>query len=73
MWKTTGGEVDYLGEWHTHPESIPSPSGIDQHEWSRLMSKRGGGSPLVTAIVGSTSLFVGLLDGGCLVRLSEMG
>jgi len=25
----SGGQLIYLGEWHTHPESFPSPSMID--------------------------------------------
>lgn len=25
----SGGQMNYLGEWHTHPEPIPIPSGTD--------------------------------------------
>jgi integrative and conjugative element protein (TIGR02256 family) len=35
-WKTSGGERNYLGEWHTHPEDDPTPSSIDKNEWRRL-------------------------------------
>lgn len=28
-WSETGGEINYLGEWHTHPGMSPTPSAID--------------------------------------------
>jgi len=30
-WNKSGGHVIYLGEWHTHPGSGPSPSRQDRH------------------------------------------
>ncbi len=29
-WKESNGERLYLGEWHTHPEDVPSPSRDDR-------------------------------------------
>lgn len=29
-WEESGGEIRYLGEWHTHPEATPSPSSVDR-------------------------------------------
>lgn len=29
VWEESQGERIYLGEWHTHPENCPSPSGDD--------------------------------------------
>ncbi|CAM4527381.1 Mov34/MPN/PAD-1 family protein [Paenibacillus xylanexedens] len=29
-WKDSGGEIVYLGEWHTHPEEVPTPSCTDK-------------------------------------------
>ncbi|WP_176527971.1 Mov34/MPN/PAD-1 family protein [Bacillus sp. AFS077874] len=29
-WKDSNGERIYLGEWHTHPENMPSPSSDDK-------------------------------------------
>ncbi|WP_238541939.1 Mov34/MPN/PAD-1 family protein [Acidovorax sp. CF316] len=40
MWSDSRGTVRYLGEWHTHPEDLPTPSGIDRSEWKRLASGR---------------------------------
>lgn len=35
-WYASGGTMDYLGEWHTHPQSDPSPSGIDIAAWKYI-------------------------------------
>lgn len=35
-WKVSGGGRNYLGEWHTHPENVPVPSGVDLDNWRRL-------------------------------------
>lgn len=37
-WTTSGGELNYLGEWHTHPEDDPEPSSHDRHEWQKLVT-----------------------------------
>src|SRR5688572_27944829 len=29
-WRASSGKLDCVGEWHTHPESAPQPSGIDR-------------------------------------------
>lgn len=29
-WRASRGTVRYLGEWHTHPEDYPTPSGLDR-------------------------------------------
>jgi integrative and conjugative element protein (TIGR02256 family) len=36
-WKESAGRCFYLGEWHTHPEAIPSPSAVDLCNWKRLL------------------------------------
>jgi integrative and conjugative element protein (TIGR02256 family) len=33
----SSGECIYLGEWHTHPEDYPRPSGVDLTNWNRLV------------------------------------
>ena len=38
-WKESGGTINYLGEWHIHPESIPTPSGIDISDWERKLDR----------------------------------
>jgi len=38
-WKVSDGTCTYLGEWHTHPERVPSPSCIDRYNWHRKLKK----------------------------------
>jgi integrative and conjugative element protein (TIGR02256 family) len=35
-WAGSGGYSIYLGEWHTHPEDVPSPSWCDRRNWKRV-------------------------------------
>lgn len=60
-WRSSGGTVRYLGEWHTHPEDSPRPSSIDQNEWRRLATTREDGSALLAIIVGREELHVELV------------
>lgn len=38
-WIESGGTCNYLGEWHTHPEPIPSPSQYDLKQWPRILKE----------------------------------
>lgn len=57
-WTASQGTVRYLGEWHTHPEDYPHPSGLDRSEWNRLAAKRRDRRPMLAVIVGRKSLYV---------------
>lgn len=61
LWKQSGGKMDYLGEWHTHPERTPSPSGIDRREWRKLYFRRQ--SPLIFMIAGTEGSWYGMGQG----------
>lgn len=39
-WRNSKGYLDYLGEWHTHPEMNPSPSGTDRRAWQEIVARR---------------------------------
>lgn len=62
-WRQSGGLVRYIGEWHTHPQSIPRPSAIDLDEWRKLAIVRADGRPLLAVIVGHHGLHVELASG----------
>ncbi|WP_205393039.1 Mov34/MPN/PAD-1 family protein [Xanthomonas hydrangeae] len=66
-WQESGGELDYIGEWHTHPEVHPSPSFIDKAGW--ILRSLKAGRPLLVVIVGQEKNYVALQDG---LRLEEM-
>lgn len=38
-WIKCSGTCNYLGEWHTHPEDDPEPSGVDIKDWKRKLKK----------------------------------
>lgn len=61
MWSDSRGTVRYLGEWHSHPQDIPIPSGIDRSEWKRLASERKDKRPFLAVIVGRAELYVELV------------
>lgn len=60
-WTSSQGTIRYLGEWHTHPEDHPSPSGLDREEWSSLSSRRRDKRPMLAVIVGCLGLHVELV------------
>jgi integrative and conjugative element protein (TIGR02256 family) len=38
-WYISNGTINYLGEWHTHPEPSPNPSFIDVRSWKKMLSR----------------------------------
>jgi integrative and conjugative element protein (TIGR02256 family) len=38
-WADSKQSEQYLGEWHTHPERMPTPSGVDRSDWERLLKE----------------------------------
>jgi integrative and conjugative element protein (TIGR02256 family) len=65
-WLASQGTVRYLGEWHTHPENYPHPSGLDRSEWNHLSAKRRDRRAMLAVIVGRMDLYVELVpSSGC--------
>ena len=61
-WKKSNHTKMYLGEWHTHPQDIPSPSSVDIDNWVKLMERSKTESEiLIFIIIGrkSNALFIG--------------
>lgn len=57
-WKESGETMDYVGEWHTHPEDAPSPSGVDLQHWREIA--QASSKPMVFLIVGRVSNWCGV-------------
>lgn len=38
-WQSSQGTLNYLGEWHTHPEPFPTPSSVDMWDWRRRLQE----------------------------------
>lgn len=54
--RESSGTWQYLGEWHTHPENVPSPSMTDYSSWNKNLCSP---DPLILIIVGRTHWWVG--------------
>lgn len=39
-WKKSHGYINYIGEWHTHPEIHPSPSSTDVNCYIRILKEK---------------------------------
>ena len=53
----SGGRVIYLGTWHTHPEPVPTPSGMDRDDWAACQWANRG-RPLAFVLVGTDQVRV---------------
>ena len=53
----SGGRVIYLGTWHTHPEPVPTPSGIDRNDWASCV-RANRRRPLAFVLVGTDKVRV---------------
>ena len=60
-WTDSGGMVRYVGEWHTHPQDYPYPSGTDRTEWNKLSCAREDGRLMLAVIVGRRDLYIELV------------
>ena len=50
-WRETNGEINYLGEWHTHPNMLAIPSATDLNSLSAIMDKVGHILPVVILLI----------------------
>ncbi|MEZ8945982.1 Mov34/MPN/PAD-1 family protein [Vibrio sp. 10N.247.311.12] len=65
-WKRSSGSQSYIGDWHTHPQHTPQPSGLDIIEWQRVLT----GSPMLVVILGIQSDWLALWRANKLVYIS---
>ena len=41
LWRSTTPRLHYIGEWHTHPDGVPEPSGTDRDSmWAIATDER---------------------------------
>lgn len=61
----------YIGEWHTHPEDRPFPSGVDRGMIKHQFIKNKLNEPfLILIIQGLTELYVAVCDGNTIERVN---
>jgi integrative and conjugative element protein (TIGR02256 family) len=72
LWEQSGGEIVYLGEWHTHPERNPSPSPRDKDMIRSMFNDtKMETNSLILTIVGLEGRWVGVQDRQGLTRCSQ--
>lgn len=52
-WNASRGVYTYLGEWHTHAEPVPSPSGLDERERIRTLETAQCSHPIFFVVLGT--------------------
>ncbi len=59
----------YLGEWHTHPEELPTPSNVDRKMIKDQFSKNLLNEPfLLQYIQGTKGFYIGLIQTGEIIE-----
>ena len=53
LYDKSGGIVRYVGEWHSHPEELPSYSFLDRKEWRKILKEEPSIAPLYFIIIGT--------------------
>lgn len=71
LWNSSGKKIDYLGEWHTHPEIRPTPSPVDLGEWARISKERKSALVFVIASSSEYDSFYCALQGTILPLSAE--
>ncbi|HEX8547724.1 MAG TPA: Mov34/MPN/PAD-1 family protein, partial [Cytophagaceae bacterium] len=67
------GKTIYLGEWHTHPEPIPTPSAQDiKMIKEQFLNNRLNASNLFLVIIGTVSNYFAILDNDRLRALDSL-
>ena len=56
LWEKSGHKKSYLGEWHTHNQTNPSPSPIDKLNWKKIAKREQYFDILYFAIVGTSKI-----------------
>lgn len=57
-WRESKHTMDWVGEWHSHPQAVPAPSATDIASWRGLTADRN--APMVFLIGGYSCHWVGL-------------
>jgi integrative and conjugative element protein (TIGR02256 family) len=70
--KNSGGTIIYIGEWHTHPENIPTPSSTDiKMITTQFRKNKINETFLLMIIVGLKDVYLGVYNGKILTPLSR--
>jgi integrative and conjugative element protein (TIGR02256 family) len=68
-WRESRQILTFVGEWHTHPERKPSPSGLDLQTWRRVAEANHAGNTFFL-IRGYEAWWAGLAVGKNLMHMT---
>nr|WP_278987026.1 Mov34/MPN/PAD-1 family protein [Plesiomonas shigelloides] len=63
---SSSGRLQYIGEWHTHPEDEPSPSSKDLNTWQRCLVAN---DQMVLLIIGRRKIWAAKKIAGSIIPL----
>jgi integrative and conjugative element protein (TIGR02256 family) len=66
-WRDSNRTIDWVGEWHSHPERCPSPSAIDIRNWGTITRDRA--APMAFLVIGWEGAWLGLSVPHCEVPI----
>lgn len=69
LWEESDYRKMYLGEWHTHPEPIPSPSTVDIWGWKSIAKRRQNTPWTLFVILGQQGFRIWTVEDG---RVKEL-
>lgn len=68
----SNGRTIYIGEWHTHPESYPTPSGRDKKMIQDQFEKGKNLRPILFLIIyGQKGVYASFYNGSKLIEMKE--
>lgn len=71
VWAASGETPDYLGDWHSHPQVQPTPSGTDLPEWQKILSGRE--EAMAFLILGTAQIWLGVGLGEGIRQITDSG
>lgn len=71
-WKDSNGQINYLGEWHTHGCDVPVPSETDKNLIRTIYNDRSNVWPnIIMIILGRKSCYIGISLGSSNGEIAE--
>jgi len=71
-WQSSGRTLDYVGEWHTHPQLVPSPSTIDLIEWEKIATSKRHVEMIFLILGLDRTIWLGISEGSSIRRIKPI-
>lgn len=60
FYKRSGRITTYLGDWHSHPRGVPTPSAVDRRTYARVAAEADTGTDLPVVLIAATGRHAGI-------------